>query len=80
MQKVMRRVNNFTDRQVLYLLVVVVLFASDWSVFLNLTSGQPNFQAWGEDWLQNFSAEMTGAISTFWLFSLVIGNRQDKRG
>ncbi len=79
MQRVMQRVNNLTDRQVLYLLVVVVLVTSSWSAILNLTSGQPDFQAWGEGWLQNFSTEMTGAISTFWLFSLVIGNRQDKK-
>lgn len=78
MKKITRLFNNLTDRQVLYLLVVIVVISSVWSAILNLTSPQPDFQAWGEGWLQNFSTEMMGAISTYFLFTLIIGKREEK--
>jgi hypothetical protein len=70
-----RRLRDAGDELVLYLLLVIALFASLLSA---LTNGGFN-PDWWVSWLQNFSTEMVGAFLTFWLLQIVVGNRNEKR-
>ncbi|MBC7813856.1 MAG: pentapeptide repeat-containing protein [Burkholderiales bacterium] len=74
----LKRLSDLSNRQVLGVLLLFTLLSSGYSLVINLTSEHANFAEWGESWLQNFSTEMFGALLTFVLLEIVIGNRQDK--
>lgn len=64
-----------SNRQVLGVLVIVALSTSVLSLLQNPAGWTPE---WRTGWLQNFSTEMMGAIVTFWLFELIVGERKQR--
>ncbi|MEL7236364.1 MAG: hypothetical protein AAGK74_17815, partial [Chloroflexota bacterium] len=68
---------NLTNMTVLLILVIVSLSTSYWSAMENPQGFMD--PAWRSGWLQNFSTETFGAIATFLLFEIVVGNQQRRR-
>lgn len=64
---------NITDRAMLGLLLIVALSTSGLSALVS-ANGADN--EWWSGWLQNFSTEMMGAVVTFFLFTLILAERQ----
>src|SRR5690606_17208486 len=73
-----RRIQNFTDKQVFGVLVATAIFSLGFSMWSHLMTGNVNWWAWADGALQNFSTEMMGAIATFALIEVIVGNRNER--
>lgn len=73
-KRINRRMENLSNREVLYFLVGLTIVLSAFSLVMN----KGFTWEWWSDWSQNFSTEMLGAIATFWLFELIVSTRQEK--
>jgi len=76
MQAITRRISNLSNRQILFILVFILTVPS---IIGSAIANPHNTDGeWLSGLLQNFGTEMAGAIATFLLFELIVGNRQEK--
>jgi hypothetical protein len=78
MQTILRRMELWDTRTVLYVLVGMALFSLGFSAFSHWMNGEIHWWEWMDGATQNFSTEMMGAIVTFGLFEIIVGTRHEK--
>lgn len=76
MNAIIRRTQNMDNRRVLLLLVGIALTSLFFSLMSHGLAGGINLWSWADEAFQNFSTEIMGAIVTFGLFELVLGEQR----
>jgi uncharacterized protein YjbI with pentapeptide repeats len=74
-----RWLQNLSERTVLIILVLVAVFSLGFSALSHWLDGETHWWGWADSAFQNFSTEMMGAVLTFAMFELVVGERNEKR-
>ena len=74
----MRKLQNVSNRQVLWILLGVAISASLISAFIALISGELDTPSWWIGFFQNLSTELFGAFLTFILLEGLVRRREDK--
>ncbi|HLA41873.1 MAG TPA: pentapeptide repeat-containing protein, partial [Aggregatilineales bacterium] len=69
-----RRIGNLSNRDILFLLVIIAAGSS----FASLINSEGFSREWRSGWYQNFSTEIVGAVLTFLLFDMLIQTREQK--
>jgi hypothetical protein len=73
-----RRLQQITNRQVLWILLAVALGASLISMVIAMITGAAGAADWWIGWFQNFSTEIFGAFMTFILLEVLVHRREEK--
>jgi uncharacterized protein YjbI with pentapeptide repeats len=79
MEPLWNRIQSWSARTVLYVLVVMALASLSFSAFSHWMNGDVAWWAWWDSAAQNFSTEMMGAMVTFVLFELILNTQLNKR-
>jgi hypothetical protein len=73
------RLYNITNAQVGLILVILAIAGLGFSMYAHTQTSAVNWWQWADGAFQNFGTEVIGAILTFGLIEVLVGNREQHR-